>query len=472
VEVNGARERRLEVERIAGVGRELGAQRDPTEIAARGDQERRWRYRRACHAHAWRASAALVALVGCGGTSTGGSNDSGTQGRDASLAPHCASTPTKLVDPADFLGAGLGLPTGSGVSVAINVAVSGSDIFYVLGIQQNLEQNATIMRVSSAGGAPSLVATVADPFSPERIVATPGALFYQVSNDATDGGFVRTLLRVVPGGGPPSPIAHLDGSVAPETWFASDGQNLYYVDDDGTERTPLAGGAIQKIASQRGDLAVVGGNVVIVDGPTGNVYAIPSAGGASTLLAPGQTNANRPFACGDDVCWLTGGQASPSGADFIQPADGGLPVFDCGPLDEACVFWGLVRLRANARPATVLASRGYAPVDILFDGSDFYFSVGGDASPGGIGKIGGAGGLPVGLEEGYGFAVDDACLYWANLDGVFSVAKSAAPGTRPRGGRTARELRAGRCGHLAVRYRPGVRHPGCGAGWLHGVFAT
>jgi hypothetical protein len=31
------------------------------------------------------------------------------------------------------------------------------------------------------------------------------------------------------------------------------------------------------------------------------------------------------------------------------------------------------------------------------------------------------------LETGYGFAVDDACLYWANLDGVFSIAKSALP---------------------------------------------
>ena len=374
------------------------------------------------------SSLVLGVLIGvvaeCGGvTAREASSDAATQTVDASSAPRCAATQTKLVDPADFLGPGRGVPNFSGVSVAVDVAVSGGDLYYVLYI----DQNATIMRVSSAGGAPSLVATVAAPSMSSRMVATPGALFYDVTSDSTDGGLLRTLLRVSPGGSTPQTIARFAASVAPNVWFAADGENLYYVDDEGTERMPLAGGVVQKIAEQQGDLAVAGHNVIIARGDTGNIYMVPSAGGAATLLAQGQTNASQPMACGDDVCWVTGGQASPSGADSVEPADGGPPVFTCGPLDEGCVFGALVRLPAGGQPATVLTSRGFAPVDILFDGSDFFFSAGGDESPGGIGKISAAGGLPVMLETGYGFGVDDACLYWANLDGVFSIAKSVLP---------------------------------------------
>src|ERR1017187_164626 len=89
-------------------------------------QDQRGPRRRACVAQSWLGPAALLVIAECGGvTARGASSDAATDTGDASSAPRCAATPTKLVDPADFLGPGRGVPNGSGVSVAVDVAVSG-----------------------------------------------------------------------------------------------------------------------------------------------------------------------------------------------------------------------------------------------------------------------------------------------------------------------------------------------------------
>jgi hypothetical protein len=294
----------------------------------------------------------------------------------------CAATPTKLVDPADFLGPGQPPPINSGISAAMDVADTGNVVFYVVHYGN---QTATIMRVSSAGGPASLVATV----------------FYQVTGAGGDGGSTSQILRIAPDGGTPVVFAQLDGPL-PSVWFVADQENLYFSDELGTERAPLAGGPS---SPRTGDLGVAGSNLVIADTSGGNVFSVPVGGGPTTILARAQRSPSNPTACGDDVCWMLGSTAPPTGADSLQQVNAsgmpvGMPIPNCGPLDEDCRVGGIVRLHAGARPVTLFASRDMQwVVEVVFDGSDFFVSQGGDVSGGWIGKISGAGGPPVTVEN-------------------------------------------------------------------------
>lgn len=85
----------------------------------------------------------------------------------------------------------------------------------------------------------------------------------------------------------------------------------------------------------------------------------------------------------------------------------------------------IVRLAPDGG-TTILPNAPFAPSGLAFDGVDFFKTVSCDACFGDLLRIPGSGASPVAMGEGTFAAVDDACVYYFNPWGIFSVAKSYA----------------------------------------------
>jgi hypothetical protein len=116
--------------------------------------------------------------------------------------------------------------------------------------------------------------------------------------------------------------------------------------------------------------------------------------------------------------------------DATTAADGsGTP--DSGPMDTSSSETSTDAASTVARTAIALiaADAGFMPMKLALDDTYIYFS---EANTGGIYRIAKTGGMPLPYWEGITFpfavAVDDATVYWGDVEGVWRCPKAGCPG--------------------------------------------
>ena len=312
----------------------------------------------------------------------------------------CGATPTQL---GDFHA--LAAQVGAQAVGATALAVDSTSVYFVF--------NDTLMSVPIGGG--SVVTMLRLPVPSNQllqlapVVSSTNVL---LNYPAANGSDMQIVSVPIQGGGP----ANLTTSNGPIAGFGADEQSVYFVDQDGVKSVPVAGGSVVLLSDQitaadvtgfGGALAVVGSNLVATSAAQGgSVVAVPLQGGTPTTLAMQQPNASFPMPCGSDTCWWTG--PSPGGA-------AGTP----GP--------GAIARLDPAGNVTTLPQAPFFPWSLVFDGTDFFESVGCDACDGSLVRIPAAGGPAVPMGTGSFVAVDDSCAYWSTSAGISSAAKSYAP---------------------------------------------
>jgi len=145
---------------------------------------------------------------------------------------------------------------------------------------------------------------------------------------------------------------------------------------------------------------------------------------------------DRPFAPEVDAADATSpADDAGGGRDATAAADGsGTPdsdstdassadtLTDAAPTDAASTL-------ARTPIALVAADAGFMPMKLALDDDYIYFS---EANTGGIYRIAKTGGMPLPYWEGITFpfavAVDDATVYWGDVEGVWRCPKAGCPG--------------------------------------------
>jgi hypothetical protein len=348
---------------------------------------------------------ALGLVVGLSSCSSGGGNGAGVDGGTGGNAsptqsptgPKCGATATELVD-LHSLATKIDAP----FIAAPSLTVDATSVYFVF--------DNTLMRVPIRGGSVTTMFPLnTDPhldLGSVRVIVTPtGAILHVI-----DGTANEQIVRVPIQGGAATTLASSNGTIGA---FGTDQQDVYFVDQGGTKAVPADGGSVRLITAQvtaaeqtggfGGSLAVVGTNLIVTTGEQGGaVVTVPIRGGPPTTLATAQPNASFPMSCGSATCWWMG--ATPAGVAGSQ-----------GP-------GAIARLDSNGN-VTTLAQAPYFPWSLVFDGTDFFETVGCDVCDGSLLRIPAAGGPPAALGSGTYAAVDESCLYWSTSAGIFSKKK-------------------------------------------------
>lgn len=325
----------------------------------------------------------------------GSASASGT----TSTGDKCGPIPTIFVTPS-----GLFLPCSLGLSAALDLAVNETDLY--VAVNGNL--NGAILRVPLSGALPSTVATVEG--SEQSLVLTNDFVVFAESHDDGAGGWSGEIVRVNLDGADPTVLFAGDISstniFGPSGTLATDGANAYFAAQDGVRSVPLSGGAATTLTAHTGAMALVGSSVVIADTSAEGIFSVPTGGGPVTALATGLSGNLGPIApCGDSVCFASELEvgAAMKGTEQLQRLD---PSGQVTSLSQGSALYVVYRL--------------------AFDGTDFFATMLADVSAGTLARIPAMGGTPVIGGVGAGLAVDDTCLYVADIaDGVYSIAKTA-----------------------------------------------
>jgi hypothetical protein len=356
-----------------------------------------------CGASGLACDGLTAARQDAGAQDTGG--DAATQGAGADAGseglsgPTCGATPTLLVD-FQALVAQLGVSSYAAPALALD----SKSIYFVF--------DDALMSVPIGGGP--LVTMLQLPF-PSNVVLQLAPVVNSTSvllDYPTGGARDQQIVSVPIDGGSATNLTVSNGVI---TEFGADNQNLYFIDDDGAKSVPVGGGSVQLLTDQvtaanvtgsGGALAVVGSSLLATSSAQGgSVMAVPLQGGAPTTLATQQPAASFPMACGSDICWWTGSSsgntAGSSGPGFIA------------------------RLDASGN-VTTLPQAPFFPWSLVFDGTDFFESVGCDVCDGSLVRIPAAGGPAVSMGMGSFIAVDASCAYWSSIAGISSALKSYA----------------------------------------------
>ena len=350
----------------------------------------------------WMARLATVPVLmaGCGtsiGESGAADGGSGLREGGTSSGSMCGSSPTRLVDWVhDVPDAGKG-------SVTIPViAVNATDVYFLLwwagalGSGTSDLSDGYLMRVPIHGGDAVRVAFIPGGASqgPQALAVTPtGAIFSEVEQDAGSAG---GIVHVSADGADATVLAATKGLA---NAILVVGDTVYFVDTEATKAVPLTGGPVRVVAAAVPySLGVIGQTLYLADLSGGTISSVPIDGGPITLLAKNQEEPSLPIACGPSLCWVNASSAGTG--TLMQLAPGGTP--------------------------SVLAS-GFVPRDLDFDGRNFFITSGGFG--GALWRIPPTGGNPVVVEADLALmymALDETCLYWSSLHGIFNVARSVA----------------------------------------------
>jgi hypothetical protein len=329
-----------------------------------------------------------TALVTAVGLAAGCSN--------SGASPKCGATPTQLVD----FGTLATKVDAMGIS-AMPLAVDATNVYFVF--------SNTLMRVPIRGGSVATMlnlATVPNLFlqDVDLIVTSTSVILHYLQSDGTNEEIVSVPIQ----GGSASTLAISSGTIV---GFGANEPDIYFVDQGGLKSVPAIGGHVQVLTDQftasggfGEGLAVVGSNVIAATSAQGGgVVAVPLQGGPPTTLATQQPNASFPMPCGNDTCWWTG--ATPAGVAGTS-----------GP--------GAIERLDAAGKLTALSQAPYFPWSLVFDGTDFFETVGCDACDGSLVRISAAGGPSASMGSGSFVTVDDSCAYWSTLEGISSASKS------------------------------------------------
>jgi hypothetical protein len=191
---------------------------------------------------------------------------------------------------------------------------------------------------------------------------------------------------------------------------ATDGVNVYFAAMDGTRSVPLAGGPARMLTAHTGAAALVGSNLLVADSSAGAIFSVPIGGGqASTIVSNLSGSLGPLIACDTGLCW---GSGSVSGA-LIPQSSGAIT--ELGP---------------TGVPTTIV---DFGPVyRLAFDGTYFFASTLADGL-GALIVVPLAGGAEFGTNNATGFAVDDDCVYIADVgsDSIYSISKSSLTDAGP-----------------------------------------
>lgn len=333
------------------------------------------------------------------------SSDPGALGSQAANG-RCGSTPTEIVSAASVAAPDAGdLETSLGAFVIL-----GSDLVYTTGTIRPAAPGladsfvaGTLMRAPLDGGAASQVASGAL-FRPPVSTAT-GAVVVEESSLEGDG---NAILSIAEDGGAPTVIVTLPNDDVFVNGIAADDRFVYF-SDYGTEAAPLNGTADAGMITmmfQSADGLGVFGHKLIFGLPQGAIESLPlppRPNSPVTMLGTGAPGGLTVLPCGPSSCWLLESQ---------------------GPLVEIDQDGGvLATLDANVVGGASIAAAA-------FDGSQLYVLSENVSGGSALSRIPAAGGSPVVLVTGPtaspgGVAVDDACVYWSNAEGIFSLSKTA-----------------------------------------------
>jgi hypothetical protein len=323
----------------------------------------------------------------------GGAVD-GAEPTEASLAsgPKCGSTPTQLVNLVT-----LAAETGANYFTGLPLAVDSTYAYFCY--------DSALMSVPLRGGPVSTLARLPNENTGIALVTSEQVVLfaalganYAILSVPIAGGSAVTLASV------PSPVI---------TGSGADDQNIYFIDQDGTQRVSLDGGEVALITTQvssantSGPIVVRGGSLMVATGQQtgpGSIESIPIDGGPPATVATDQPNAAFPMTCGADICWWTG--VTPFGLAGTS-----------GPGDVA-------RLAADGG-VTMLPGAPFMPSSFVFDGTDFFETVLLEGFGGPLVRIPASGAPVVTMVNGPSdVVVDDTCVYYSTMDGIFSLVKT------------------------------------------------
>ncbi len=346
-------------------------------------------------------------MDGGGATGAGGMSASGGMTSDAGTSQvpptdgRCGLTPHLVVAASAFP-----VPTdaGSVTSGVGAIIATGSDLYYTIWVLPVVSPgladvyfDASLLRVPKSGGQPTLIASGALFLD---WALTPTSLI--VGENTSSGSDV--ILSVPLAGGPPTTVLTCNDGLA--SGFATDGTYVYFGDSSGVEAVPLAPtsgspAVITLTSDMPGTLAVLGQQLILAL-PQGGVESVPLPPLAnSTVTQRGTAGMGQDDMqpCGSNVCWLS---EVPNEIWQMNPASGAPTTLATLPFAEA---WGLT-----------------------FDGRNFYLAgTDSNSSTVNLGRISADGSDPVVLvtmKSGGDHAVDDECMYWANSEGIYSLAKT------------------------------------------------
>jgi len=267
-----------------------------------------------------------------------------------------------------------------------------------------------LLRVPLAGGQPTDVAS-------GHLFVKPvvsGSVAILGERGGIPPGDVNDSIAALPfDGGPPTTIFNFPTGNQLINGIGTDGTFVYFDDLSGLQALPLAGG------SDAGPITIVGSSppttlcpdvvgafgskllFIYPQGETDTVALPPQPASQVTSLGtttPGPTDL---MACGAEACWLSGAQIN-----GVDPNGGSIHV--------VVDFTGALQ----------------GAFDAVFDGTSFYAIGTVSNTSNGLVRMGTDGTCPeliatMPSESGGSVAVDDECVYWANTEGIFSVAKTA-----------------------------------------------
>jgi hypothetical protein len=318
----------------------------------------------------------------------------------AEAAVNCGSTPTLLVSSDNLL------PANSGpVGVTGWFGIHETMLFYeALGLRPGGNIGA-IMSLPRAAEAPTpITGFFGQPsgslsFTPNA----PTKILFGVGPNAGFGGDAQRfgqIATVALDGTSLSILASTNGLPAGPI---SDGKSVFYIDGARVQSVPLAGGSIDLVADQAGmSLALWGENLILDDFGGNQILRVPTAGGAVEALADNQMGPQLVQNCGADICWMNIGD--PSGMSGIL-----------GSLMRLSTSGSLTKIAPLANP------HGFA-----YDGVNFFAT-----ATNSLLRIKSADGsiTPLANMSAMGdVAVDESCVYWFSVGGIYSLSKSAALG--------------------------------------------
>jgi hypothetical protein len=289
-----------------------------------------------------------------------------------------------------------------------SLTLEGSDLYVVLDPAAPGASAGEVMRVSTRGGSPVLLA---EGYLFTRPAFTPTSVILGYLDSNAGAASVAAFARDGNGGGA---LATFTGS-APLTPPVTDGLSVYFVDGAGVESVPVDVAATPATPTLLATafpttLGVFGQRLLMLE-PDGSVESSPIAadGGAGATLGKGSAAVPGSLVpCGAaGACWL--------GTGVIYQVDPAV-----GPLTPFAVLSG-----------PVAAASGLA-----FDGTSFFVS-GQSGSTAGSSAIvslplaGGAQVVVATLPSSTAIAVDDACVYFSTSTGIFSLLKSAVGAVIP-----------------------------------------
>ena len=317
------------------------------------------------------------------------------------LGPPCGPTPTKIVDFAV-----LAAQLDAAWVAAPEIVADATNVYFLF--------NDALMRVPVGGGPIVTMASLSTNSAMTVTQVDPTRMGSSVVlHFPQSGSSDETIFAVPVDGGSAVALGSSDGTI---NGFATDQHAIYFVDQAGTKA--ISGdGAVSVLTDQLtssttgafGDpLAVEGARLIVTtEAQQGSLVAVPIDGGSPTTLATSQDNASFPLPCGATICWWSGARPD-------------VPGGGAGP--------GAVEQLDDGGPSTLSPYAPYFPWTLLFDGTDFFETVGCDLCDGTLLRIPATGEAPVTMSASGAYAaLAGACVYWSAGDGIYSAEKSYTP---------------------------------------------